>query len=372
MSWYAIDALDPAFNYTKNILFKPFRLNWWLKVGLIACLLGAGGFRGSMPNPSGESKWNATSLTPAVVAVVLAVLVFVLVFTYISSVAQFMLLDAVLKKEDGLIASFKRNAEKGLSLFLFQMALLLAALGIVVAAVAAGIYVSENYAKPIGTAATILIILAALTFFICFVVAISVVSMFVTDLVLPQMTLLNRPLLTGLRRVLSSAKKEPSQYIAYVLMKIPLGMASAMVSFPIGMTVFLIGLIVFGIPAAVVAIPAYLIFKGSAVLTLLIAVFVVYALSAILILGYASVVLTLPITVYFRAYSLYFLKATDAEMPLEMLAEKKTVKQSFKTTTRTLKETTPKRSGRPTSTRKTTSAGTKKTKQAGRKNLRVY
>jgi len=43
MTWYSIDAIDGAIRRTKHALIEPFDFWKWLKLGIIAFLIGGGG-----------------------------------------------------------------------------------------------------------------------------------------------------------------------------------------------------------------------------------------------------------------------------------------------------------------------------------------
>src|SRR5262249_31937763 len=105
----AVEAVNPAFEHTKAMLFRPFHLRTWIKVGFIAWLAGAGvagnyNYQGgSFPNgqtPPGLHDIEETIHNflyehwPLVMAMALFVFVIWLVFLYLSSRFRFILLDS--------------------------------------------------------------------------------------------------------------------------------------------------------------------------------------------------------------------------------------------------------------------------------------
>jgi hypothetical protein len=111
----AIDAISPAFERMKAMLFRPFHLKTWLKLGFIGWIAGAstlsGNFNYSAPSmPPGQSFPSLQEVEPAVrnflthywplIAAMAAFIVAIsLVFAYLSCRFRFILFDSVLRKD---------------------------------------------------------------------------------------------------------------------------------------------------------------------------------------------------------------------------------------------------------------------------------
>src|SRR5215475_2104300 len=111
----AVEAVNPAFEHTRAMLFRPFRFRTWIKVGFIAWLAGAAGGSGNF-NYQGGSFPNGQSLPglhdiegtvrnflyehwPLILSIVVFVFLISLVFLYLSCRFRFILLDSVLWRD---------------------------------------------------------------------------------------------------------------------------------------------------------------------------------------------------------------------------------------------------------------------------------
>src|SRR5947209_18919832 len=116
----ATDAITPAFERTKYLLFKPFRFSFWWRM-IVVCLFSgqlAGSFNGfnfNLPSnfPQNRRRGGSSSFLTdfpwphvdpstlwlwvgiAVIGLV-ALAIFILVYMYIVSMLQFVLFDCVL------------------------------------------------------------------------------------------------------------------------------------------------------------------------------------------------------------------------------------------------------------------------------------
>lgn len=154
MSWYAIDALDIAISRTKTALFEPFDFWKWVKLAIIIILLGGAGSNyggsgtnyrmssedlnnfpniepGSMPDFPSSISWiglnHIQSITPlAIIAsVVFFLLLLALIFSYISSVMEFVFVEALVRNKVYFWAYSRKFMRKGFNLLLIRLALAL-------------------------------------------------------------------------------------------------------------------------------------------------------------------------------------------------------------------------------------------------------
>ena len=153
MSWYGIDAIDKAISRTRTALFEPFDFWKWVKLAIIIFLLGGIGanyggsgtnyrmgsedFVNNFPNiepgripdfPSGISGIgldHIQSIAPlAIIAAIIAFLfLLALIFSYISSVMEFVFVEALVRNEVHFWAYSKKFLGKGFNLLLIRLAL---------------------------------------------------------------------------------------------------------------------------------------------------------------------------------------------------------------------------------------------------------
>ncbi|PSH01776.1 MAG: hypothetical protein BRC26_03005, partial [Nanohaloarchaea archaeon QH_8_44_6] len=168
MGYKAIEAVEKAFDDTKELLL-PFDLRTWSKLALIAVLAGgAGGFSfpsvpSGSPNYSPETGQSGTSdfsglqsdpgsqaginmatgafssasTTAAVTGAVAAIASLILLILFINSVFQFIYYQSLIEKNVRVIENFRNNTGLGFRLFLFRfvwLTVLISIAGIGVAA----------------------------------------------------------------------------------------------------------------------------------------------------------------------------------------------------------------------------------------------
>ena len=94
MTLHAIDSIEPAANKTINLLFKPLNLKFWLKLALVAFLMGSGGGNFSSYNTGGgdfndtgfdESSdnlnlWIADNIT--LIAVIIGIIILIILLLW--------------------------------------------------------------------------------------------------------------------------------------------------------------------------------------------------------------------------------------------------------------------------------------------------
>src|SRR5262249_2339065 len=120
----AIDAISPAFERMKAMLFRPFRFKIWLKIGFIGWLAGAGSanFNLNLPSSPGQGGGGSTVghdaeqtirafLTEHWFVIVLLVAVAILIglaFFYLSCRFRFILFDSVLQRDPQISRGWRR------------------------------------------------------------------------------------------------------------------------------------------------------------------------------------------------------------------------------------------------------------------------
>lgn len=331
MSTSAIDAIGPAFEHTKQQLLKPFRLGEWGKlafVGLLAGELTSGGcnFNGfSVPTRTPDDSRRLVDLPglpplphvdPAAVAGLVAFLVifavvFVIAFMYVNSVMRFVLFDGVIAKKCEIGKSWSRRQGVGLGYFVWQILLFLATIaGMVIligiplgfAAVAGWIKQPKEHMVPLILGGIVLFFLV-----FAFVVILAAVHVMTKDFVIPQMALEDVSAIDGWRRLLPMVNAEKGSYIGYLALKIVMALGTAVV---VGIAATIV-ILVMAIPLGGLGAVAILMGKAGGLQWNLytISIAVVAGLAILGLILYVVSLVSVPATVFFPAYSMYFFAA---------------------------------------------------------------
>ena len=305
----AIDAISPAMTRAQNLVFKPFRWNRWWRLGLIGLAAGetlssggcsfpsnlsdiiknhpqkhfggpgflhelfhglfAGRFHGHLHNFLAAYAINLGSVTPwsplfghlagatAGLIALLVVLVFSLVFIhlYISSVAHFMVFDAVVFERFRIFDSFKRWQRQGTQFFLFQLLLMVVSL--------AGWALLMGLPALIGWSLGLfhgdhvgIVVLAALVLvplWIAWALACAIFLVGSKDFAVPILALENVSMEAALRRIWQGIGEAKSDYAIYFVMKILLAIGISIVTGILIFIVLIIPMIFFAMLVAVIA-----------------------------------------------------------------------------------------------------------------------
>lgn len=135
-----IQPISPAIQRTQRILFQPFHLSKWLRLGFCAFVMGSvqtggfgGGNRGSDSGSGGDwsqfrsiGSWlqeHLSILIAVVIGVMLVLVVLGMLFTWLSSRGTFMLLDGVVRNRGAILTPWREYQREGNSLFRFRFCL---------------------------------------------------------------------------------------------------------------------------------------------------------------------------------------------------------------------------------------------------------
>jgi len=287
----AISVTEPigwALTRTGRMLFKPFEWRKWFVLGFCAWLanLGEGGgpnvnLRGGVPGgPSGGGPgpfdpvldWGREHVGLVIlvaVVVLVALLAIGLVLTWLSSRGKFMFLDGVVRNRGAVVEPWHRFRTPGNSLFGFRVVFGLAALAVVLLIGGAGLAIAwpDIQAERFGAMAIAGILTGALLM-TPFIVVLGVIVLLLEDFVVPVMYLRGVRTLAAWGIVWREIL--PGNFWKIVL--------------------FYLMRIVLGLGIAVVAIVA------------------TCFTCCLTIIPYLGTVILLPIFVFMRSYSVYFLQ----------------------------------------------------------------
>jgi hypothetical protein len=290
------EPVSPALERVKRMLFKPFDLGKWFTIGFCAWLAGLGESGGSGGGGNFNSNfgqhhetnfaesfrqhfWQARDyilnnlgwIIPLAALLVVIGLALWLLFLWLNSRGKFMFLHCVALDKAEVVEPWNQFAFEGNSLFLFRLVLgligmvlllpfLIIAIVMVLKMLLSGQFLPNAIIGAVG---------CGLIFF-GMVIVFAIIQKLTADFVVPIMFLRRNRCLQAWKELGSLISGHVGIFILYFLFQIVLGMA--------------IGIIV----------------VGAILITCCIA-------GCLMILPYIGTVLLLPVLVFKRSYSLYFL-----------------------------------------------------------------
>jgi ssDNA-binding Zn-finger/Zn-ribbon topoisomerase 1 len=284
MAVSVIAPIEPALSRTGLMLFQPFDLGKWLKLGFCAFLtqlvdgcgsdLNTGWRQGGGQPPSGPqvTDWVNQNL-PLVVAVALGGLLllagFVALLTWLSSRGRFMFLDNIVLNRGAVVEPWRAFERLGNSLFGFSVTLTLITLllssGLLL--LAAAIAWPDLQRGTFGPSATLALLIAG-SLGLVVVITVAIIKFLLINFVVPTMYLRDVNVMEAwgiTRRELLEG--HGWQIVLYALMRLLLAIVT--------------GAITFGLVCATCCIAA---------------------------LPYIGTVITLPLWVFLQCYTLYFME----------------------------------------------------------------
>ncbi|NOY80580.1 MAG: hypothetical protein GXP31_06200 [Kiritimatiellaeota bacterium] len=287
-----------AWQWMVRVLFRPFQVRKWLVIGFASWLAGlASGGGGSGLNPSGLAsganksggspmqefarlqrhaveamQWVRGHLDIVVVAVVFGVLLLVVVgllLLWVSSRGKLVFLDCVARNRAAIRVPWQELGDLGNSLFMWRLGFGMAA-GIVLAAVG-GIAVFLLFLARGDRSALIWTGVGAGLLLAILVVCLLVIAVFLDAFVVPLMYRYNLRTSAAWSYFLQLLRLHPGGFVLYLIATVLLGIGVAM---------------------------------GLMMLTLV----TCCCAGALMALPYVGAVIVLPITVFFRSFSVYFLQ----------------------------------------------------------------
>lgn len=308
----AVDCVIPAFEHTKQQLFRPFRFGQWTRLALVGLLAGEMGgcnfhFPSHGPTPHhGPPNW---AILGALLAVALITVPLIgLLLLYVNSRMRFVLFDSVVEKKCELARMWRQRGQPALQYFFWQIVFFLAT----IAGTAVLLGVPAFAALLLGWVTAPKEHLAPLILtgiFVFFVVGLGlvisiVVHVLTKDFVIPQMALERLSAFEGWRRLWPMIRSEKASYAGYVLLKLVLAIGAAIAVGILTVLVAILLLIPFGGMGAIGVIASK---AGGFTWNVFTITAAIVALSLfLLLLFYAVSLVSVPVIVFFPAYSIYF------------------------------------------------------------------
>ena len=280
-----------AIDRVKRMLFQPFDTGKWFVIGFCAWLahLGEGGFGGfnggyNFGSPAGHGSGreqieqikdyvlnNLSWIVPLAVGLVVIGLAVGVVLTWLGSRGRFMFLHCVALDKAEVVLPWRKFAREGNSLFLFRLALGLVALILVAPfLVLAGYTVFSMIDRGGPSAGGVLGLVAIVLALIAVGIMYAVIAKLTKDFVVPIMFLQGCPCREGWNELLGLISANVGRFLLYLLFQIVLGMA-------IGAIILIVVIVTCCVAGCLLAIP------------------------------YLGTVVLLPILIFGRSYSLYYL-----------------------------------------------------------------
>ena len=170
-----------------------------------------------------------------------------LIYSFITSVFTFIFIDALIKKDYKIKKSWKENVGKGSSLFGFRIIA-----GIIFLVISGIIFLPiilriinmgfEGAFAGLSFFGVLKVILPSILLFIIWVILYSVFMVFVFDFCLPDMYKNKVSIRMALRRTFGNVRESKAESFVYILAKIVLGIAAAILSL---IAILILGLIFF-------------------------------------------------------------------------------------------------------------------------------
>jgi hypothetical protein len=293
-----IEPINPAIERVKRLLFQPFELAKWFTIGFCAWLAGlgqTGGFTGTsrIPFPGGaptsgsSPSWQGASeslegmkdevmrnlgwILPLAIVLVCLILAIAVIAVWLTCRGEFMFLHCVALGRAEVAVPWRLHARKARSLFLFRLALgLLGAVIMLLLLASIGFVVFRIVKQGAMQPGDWLPLVAAGLAFLAVGLAFAVVAKLTSDLVVPIMFVRDSTCRQAWSELLALFAGRFHLLILYLLFQIVLALA--------------IGVIILVALIATCCIAACL-----------------------LIIPYIGTVLLLPVLVFQRSYSLYYL-----------------------------------------------------------------
>jgi hypothetical protein len=310
----ASEAISPAIDLTKAVLFQPFRFGRSWKLAATAYLSVMGLF--FIPTPltilftpaRGGGVFGAFSwLFAAIFAISVSLVMFL--FFYLGSRLQFVLFAFVLERKDMIAPLWGRYSAPnwrwiGLKLILSLAGCIVFGIPIIFffRSFLSNLPVQQGQPPSPQMLSSLLLLYA---FILLPLFAVMLLSSLLSDFVLPSIALEDATLSDALGRFLQLIKTEPLPMLAFIAFKVLLAIAGA-----IAMEIAIIfAEIVAAIPLGLLAFLGWYLFRSSGLIghMLMIAGAITLGLIFVAFLFYIGLLVVGSVHIFFQAYALYFL-----------------------------------------------------------------
>lgn len=307
------DIISASWEWTKTILFRPFKLKKWIflcVIALLAAEFSGCGINFNYPRektqqvspapPFQKPEWPACRLVPVLIAAGIIALIVFLLYLWLYSRFSFVFLNSVIRNDASIKAPFKENKPLGNSFFKWNLTFLLCI---------SAVFLTMLFIFISGIKISVLLII--LWIFTVFILAVFfiIVNVITHDLVLPIMLRDKIRIIKGWQETLGIIRSEKLQFIKYLLIKLALRIAAGIAGGLFSMVVFLVLFIQLSILGGLLYAVSFALPEAIrwGYYILLITLGIITLTAIIFLINFTL----LPIPVFFRTYSLEFLARLD-------------------------------------------------------------
>jgi len=245
----AISAISPAFDRTRQFLFRPFRFWRFLKLALVAALVegvGAsfnfgippsGGKTSAKPTPMPHFPWPPTPMMVAWIAAgVLVLLVLSVVISYLLIRLRFAYFDCVLTLHDEITPGWRKYPRQAMRYLGMNLCIGAGALVIVGSILLWMVthfrllWASAGPERHISPGELVPFVLGTIIGVFVLVLVMLAINTAMSYFMLPRMAIEDSTILDALDDVWSDIKVEPGQFVLFMLMRLLLPAAAMMVA----------------------------------------------------------------------------------------------------------------------------------------------
>jgi len=335
----AMEAISPALETTKHLMFKPFQWGRWWRMGMIALAAGEMARSGScsmnfpanfpknFPNiPNNKPPVTQGFAGPSVpdilhniqpqqwilfgVVMAVCIVTLVLVHLYVNSVSRFMLFDAVATGRFKLLEGWNRWYKHGRSYFWFQLLMMFLSF-LAVAVIFGGMLVvgaaslgGMKNPGPEAAFAFVGVILLGFLLFLPFAFVLYLVVLLAKDFAVPIMAMEGLRVSEAMGKAWRLVLKEKGEFAIYVITKWVLSVAELIVMSIVQIPILLVVMLPLGAGVVVAAIKNPEMFKDPVFL----ASCITGVLCMVLFLLVVLAIVGAPITVFFQALTQQFFR----------------------------------------------------------------
>ena len=286
-----IEILAPfnqAIELTRTILFRPFDITRWLVIGFAAFLSGWFNSGGGGINPWSFRGWNTSNAPPTfqwrsynfdqagliflvlVAALVIIFLAFLILWLWVTARGRFIFIDCLVRNRAAIAEPWREFRREGNDFFLFLIALIVVSIAIMalLAGLVFGLLVLWRNYHISNTPALLVLVPIAVFGWVAFAVVVNLTMYFMV----PVMYARRCSSIEAARAVLRLILDEPAPFILFILFMVALWIAWIMV-----------GCLVTCVTCCLASLP------------------------------YIGTVIVLPVPVFFRSFSLLFLRQFGPE-----------------------------------------------------------
>lgn len=253
------DTFGRSWLHMIQLLFKPFRLEYWLKGALLVFFMQ--GYQGPKPNPAQwmQDKIKSGGLNdfyelvlhnlPLILVSLLVLFVVGVLFMFISACVQFIFFEGVKEGVFHFRKSFQKHLSSIISLFLWNLifsVIIVSAVVLIGGIIAAGVMFMGQ--GNMGSLVIVIGILLGLVLVVLFFIFFTFYHTMLSGLVIPQMLVEQKGILESWTNAISIVLENLMEFLGFLVIQIGVGMVVGIVVFVFYMV---FSLFAFAVTAAV-------------------------------------------------------------------------------------------------------------------------